>query len=33
VEQARDAVRGTSAIVDGVRMVYALWPAPEDNQQ
>jgi hypothetical protein len=33
VEQARDAVRGTSAIVDGVRMVYALWPAPEDNQE
>jgi hypothetical protein len=32
VEQARDAVRGTSAIVDGVRMVYALWPAPEENQ-
>jgi len=32
VEQARDAVRGTSAIVDGVRMVYALWPAPEDHQ-
>ena len=32
VEQARDAVRGTSAIVDGVRLVYALWPAPEDYQ-
>ncbi len=32
VEQARDAVRGTSAIVDGVRMVYALWPAPEEHQ-
>lgn len=32
VEQARDAVRGTSAIVDGVRMVYALWPAPENHQ-
>ena len=32
VEQARDAVRGTSAIVDGVRLVYALWPAPEDHQ-
>ena len=32
VEQARDAVRGTSAIVDGVRMVYALWPAAEDHQ-
>jgi len=32
VEQARDAVRGTSAIVDGVRMVYALWPAADDHQ-
>ncbi len=32
VEQARDAVRGTSAIVDGVRLVYALWPASEDHQ-
>lgn len=32
VEQARDAVRGTSAIVDEVRMVYALWPAPEEHQ-
>jgi len=30
VEQARDAVRGSSAIVDGVRLVYALWPAPEE---
>jgi hypothetical protein len=25
-EQARDRVRGTSAIVDGVRSVYCLWP-------
>ena len=33
VEQARDAVRGTSAIVDGVRLVYALWPAPEERQR
>ena len=32
VEQARDAVRGTSAIVDGVRLVYALWPAPEEHR-
>ncbi len=32
VEQARDAVRGTSAIVDGVRLVYALWPASEEYQ-
>ena len=32
VEQARDAVRGTSAIVDGVRLVYALWPMSEEFQ-
>ena len=32
VEQARDAVRGTSAIVDGVRLVYALWPMSEEYQ-
>lgn len=31
-EQARDAIRGTTAIVDGVRMAYALWPAPEEHQ-
>lgn len=28
-EQARDAIRGSSALVDGVRMAYALWPAEE----
>ena len=32
VEQARDAVRGTSALVDGVRLVYALWPTSEEYQ-
>ena len=32
VEQARDAVRGTSAIVDGVRLVYAIWPMSEELQ-
>lgn len=32
VEQARDAIRGTSAIVDGVRLAYALWPAAYDHQ-
>ena len=32
VEQARDAVRGSSALVDGVRLVYALWPASEEYQ-
>lgn len=26
-EKAREMVRGTAAIVDGVRSVYALWPA------
>ncbi|MDA0782395.1 MAG: AAA family ATPase [Proteobacteria bacterium] len=31
-EQARDAIRGTSALVDGVRLAYALWPAPEEVQ-
>jgi len=25
-EQAREAIRGQSAIVDGMRMAYALWP-------
>lgn len=33
VEQARDAIRGTSAIVDGVRLAYALWPATYEHQQ
>ena len=32
VEQARDAIRGTSAIVDGVRLAYAMWPAPYEHQ-
>ena len=32
VEQARDAVRGTSALVDGVRLVYAFWPSSEEYQ-
>lgn len=31
-EQARDAIRGTSALVDGVRLAYAMWPAPDDHQ-
>jgi hypothetical protein len=26
-EQARDAIRGTTALVNGVRMAYAFWPA------
>ena len=32
-EQARDAIRGTSALVDGVRLAYALWPAPPEHQR
>lgn len=28
-EQAREAIRGTSALVDGVRCAYVLWPAEE----
>jgi len=31
-EQARDAIRGTSALVDGVRLAYALWPASSEHQ-
>lgn len=31
-EQARDAIRGTSALVDGVRTAYAMWPASSDHQ-
>ena len=30
-EQARDAIRGSSALVDGVRMAYALWPLKESE--
>ncbi len=30
-EQARDAIRGTGGLVDGVRSVYALWnPKPDE---
>ena len=32
VEQARDAVRGSSALVDGVRLVYGIWPMSEELQ-
>jgi hypothetical protein len=33
-ETARDAIRGTGGLVDGVRAVYALWTAEEkDGQQ
>lgn len=30
-EEARQAIRSSSALVDGVRCVYALWPAPEER--
>lgn len=30
-EQAREAIRGTGGLVDGVRSVYALWHAKEDE--
>ncbi len=29
VEQARDAIRGTSALVNGVRCSFAFWPAED----
>ncbi|WP_254701288.1 AAA family ATPase [Neorhizobium galegae] len=28
---ARDAIRGSSALVDGLRWVYAMWPADESR--
>lgn len=30
-EGARDAIRGTGGLVDGVRCVYALWPSGEEE--
>lgn len=30
-EQAREAIRGTGGLVDGVRSVYALWQPREDD--
>lgn len=32
-EDARDGVRGSSALVDGVRSVYCLWPEPDEKKQ
>ena len=29
-EQARAAIRGTTALVDGVRLAYSLWPVDND---
>ncbi|KAF0234107.1 MAG: toprim domain [Desulfovibrionaceae bacterium] len=30
-EEARQAIRGTAGLVDGVRSVYALWPVSDDG--
>jgi hypothetical protein len=30
-EQARETIRGTGGLVDGVRSVYALWNPKEDQ--
>lgn len=32
-EDARNAIRGTAGLVDGVRSVFALWQAPESEAQ
>jgi hypothetical protein len=32
-EQARDAIRGSTALVDGVRVAYALWAADPKHQK
>jgi hypothetical protein len=29
VSDAREAIRGTTGLVDGVRFVYAIWPEPD----
>jgi hypothetical protein len=31
VWEAREAIRGTTALVDGSRLTYALWPSKEDE--
>ncbi|MCV0396947.1 MAG: AAA family ATPase [Rhizobiaceae bacterium] len=31
LSDARDAIRGSTAIVDGVRLAYALWPAEAER--
>lgn len=30
-DNARDAIRGTTALVDGVRLALAIWPAPDST--
>lgn len=32
-ESARDGIRGTTALVDGVRLAYAVWPADENARK
>lgn len=32
VFEARDSIRGTSALVDGVRGAYVMWPVPSHEQ-
>lgn len=32
-EDARHAIRGSTALVDGARLAYALWKPPEDKAQ
>jgi hypothetical protein len=32
-EEAREAVRGSGALVDGVRSVYSLWQSPQEEQK
>lgn len=31
--QAREAIRGTTALVDGARLVYGLWNMPEEEEK
>lgn len=31
LEQARDSIRGSTALIDSARMAYALWPAGEKD--
>lgn len=31
IDQAREAIRGSTALVDGARLVYAMWKTPEDK--
>ena len=33
LSEAREAIRGTTALVDGMRLGYALWPVEEQEAQ